>query len=237
MFREWGFLLSEMMGLIVLAALLGLFVGWLIWAGRGKVKVIEADPEVESERDRLRVDLEICRRQHEEKDTQLASLREERDAARKVAATAAASVPAAGRAVVEMERAAALKAPAPAPAAEPAPVADPEPTPDFDGDGLREGTDEGIKPSTLEAARDGQPDDLKQIKGIGPKLEQLCNRLGFYHFDQIAAWSADEVAWVDANLEGFKGRVSRDGWVEQAKVLAEGGETEFAKRVKDGDVY
>ncbi|MEJ2017275.1 MAG: fused NADH-quinone oxidoreductase subunit E/endonuclease, partial [Maritimibacter sp.] len=43
--------------------------------------------------------------------------------------------------------------------------------------------------------------------------------------------------WADENLVGFKGRVSRDGWVEQAKILAEGGETEFSKRVKKGDVY
>ena len=81
------------------------------------------------------------------------------------------------------------------------------------------------------------PDDLKQIKGIGPKLESLCNRLGFFHFDQIAAWTEDEVAWVDQNLEGFKGRVTRDNWVAQAQVLAAGGATEFSARVKDGDVY
>ena len=108
---------------------------------------------------------------------------------------------------------------------------------DYDGDGMIEGTDEGAKPANLSVARDGQADDLKMIKGIGPKLEELCNSLGFYHFDQIAAWSAQEVAWVDANLEGFKGRVSRDQWVAQAKILASGGDTEFASRVKDGDVY
>ena len=73
------------------------------------------------------------------------------------------------------------------------------------------------------------------IKGIGPKLEQLCNSLGFYHFDQIAAWTASEIAWVDENLEGFKGRVTRDEWVSQAKVLASGGETEFSSRGKNGD--
>ena len=78
---------------------------------------------------------------------------------------------------------------------------------------------------------------MKQIKGIGPKLEKLCNELGFYHFDQIANWSADEVAWVNANLAGFKGRVTRDTWVEQATILAAGGETEFSKRVEEGDVY
>ena len=108
---------------------------------------------------------------------------------------------------------------------------------DYDGDGVVEGKDEGQRPEGLTEARGGKADNLKEIKGIGPKLEKLCNTLGFYHFDQIAAWSSDEIAWVDANLEGFKGRVTRDKWVEQAKVLAAGGETEFSKRVEDGDVY
>jgi len=65
----------------------------------------------------------------------------------------------------------------------------------------------------------------------------LLNSLGFYHFDQVAGWSADEVSWVDQNLEGFKGRVSRDNWVDQAKTLAAGGETEFSKKVGKGGVY
>ena len=87
------------------------------------------------------------------------------------------------------------------------------------------------------AAREGGADDLKRIKGIGPKLEEMCHRLGFFHFDQIAAWTDAELAWVDQNLEGFKGRASRDQWVAQAKQLAAGGETEFSKRVDKGDVY
>jgi len=94
----------------------------------------------------------------------------------------------------------------------------------------------GTKPAGLSKARGGKADDLKLIKGVGPKLETLINSLGFYHFDQIASWSEDEIAWVDQNLEGFKGRVTRDTWVAQAKVLAAGGETEFASRVKKGDV-
>ncbi len=96
---------------------------------------------------------------------------------------------------------------------------------------------EGTKPAMLEAARAEGADDLKKIKGIGPKLEELCNSMGFYHFDQIAAWTSAEVAWVDQNLEGFKGRVTRDEWVPQAKSLAAGNETEFSKRVDKGDVY
>lgn len=96
---------------------------------------------------------------------------------------------------------------------------------------------EAAKPEGLTEARGGTPDDLKQIKGVGPKLEQLLFTLGFFHFDQIAGWSAAEIAWVDANLEGFKGRVTRDDWVEQARILAEGGATEFSKRVDKGGVY
>ena len=95
----------------------------------------------------------------------------------------------------------------------------------------------GTKPATLEAARDGGPDNLKLIKGVGPKLERLLNSLGFYHFDQVAAWTADELAWVDQNLEGFKGRATRDSWVDQAKALATGAETEFSQRAKKDGIY
>ena len=93
------------------------------------------------------------------------------------------------------------------------------------------------RPAALAAPRAGKADDLKRIKGIGQKLEDQCHALGFFHFDQIAAWTAAEVAWVDDNLEGFKGRVIRDDWVAQAKLLASGGETAFSKRVDTGDVY
>ena len=93
------------------------------------------------------------------------------------------------------------------------------------------------KPRTMKAPRKAGADDLKMIKGVGPKLEIMLNELGFYHFDQIAGWSAAEVAWVNDNLTGFKGRVSRDNWVEQARKLASGQETEFSKRVSDGDMY
>ena len=108
---------------------------------------------------------------------------------------------------------------------------------DYDGDGVIEGENEGEKPQMLTAARDGGADNLKEIKGVGPKMENMLNDMGVYHFDQVAGWSAQEVAWVDANLKGFKGRVSRDGWVDQAKILAAGGDTEFSKKVEKGGVY
>lgn len=64
----------------------------------------------------------------------------------------------------------------------------------------------------------GKPDDLKQIAGVGPKLEQVLNGLGIWTFGQIADWSPSEVAWVDDYLQ-FKGRIDRDGWIDQAKSL------------------
>lgn len=91
-------------------------------------------------------------------------------------------------------------------------------------------------PELLSGARDGKPDDLKLLKGVGPKLEQTLNELGFYHFDQVAAWTPLQVAWVDARLK-FKGRIERDGWIEQAAKLAAGEETEFAKRAKEDGTY
>ena len=96
---------------------------------------------------------------------------------------------------------------------------------------------DGTKPATLDAPREGGADDLKLIKGVGPKLEAMVHDMGFYHFDQIANWSAKEIAWVDQNLQGFKGRVTRDDWVAQAKELAAGEKTEFSSRAKKDDIH
>jgi len=137
----------------------------------------------------------------------------------------------------------AQRAPSPAPAAAtpapepaPAPAAAPEPAA-VEESPVEAQAGPAARPEALEGPREGGPDDLKKIKGVGPKLENMLHGMGFYHFDQIAAWTSAEVAWVDENLEGFKGRVSRDDWVEQAKLLASGGETEFSKKVEGGDVY
>ena len=79
---------------------------------------------------------------------------------------------------------------------------------------------EEAEPERLTGPREGRAaDDLKRITGVGPQLEGLLHELGFYHFDQIAAWTPAQVAWVDARLK-FKGRIARDGWIEQARALA-----------------
>lgn len=75
------------------------------------------------------------------------------------------------------------------------------------------------EPEVLTAARAEGADDLKRISGVGPKLEQTLNELGFFHFDQIAKWTETEIQWVDNRLK-FKGRITRDDWIGQAVELA-----------------
>ncbi|MCF4098564.1 30S ribosomal protein S2 [Maritalea mediterranea] len=65
----------------------------------------------------------------------------------------------------------------------------------------------------------GDADDLKKISGVGPVLEQKLNDLGIYTFAQIANFSAEDIANVDERLN-FKGRIERDGWIDQAKELS-----------------
>ena len=78
------------------------------------------------------------------------------------------------------------------------------------------------KPANLlDAPRDGKADDLKKISGVGPKLEEKLHANGIFHYDQIAAWTADEIAYVDDQLS-FKGRIERDNWIQQATDLMKG---------------
>lgn len=73
-------------------------------------------------------------------------------------------------------------------------------------------------------------DDLTIIKGIGPQLNTLLRSLGVHRFEQIAAWSAQDIARVDAHLGVFRGRILRDEWVDQARLLAAGDMAGFIAR-------
>lgn len=91
------------------------------------------------------------------------------------------------------------------------------------------------KPIPLAVARNNTKDNLSKIKGIGIQIERSLNKIGVYHYDQIASWNKQNIAWVDHNIS-FPGRVERDQWIEQAALLAKGEETYFSKRVDAGDV-
>ncbi|RWC45320.1 NADH-ubiquinone dehydrogenase [Mesorhizobium sp.] len=73
------------------------------------------------------------------------------------------------------------------------------------------------QPKAME--KPAKPADLKAISGIGPKLEKVLNGLGIWTYGQIAAWTPQEVAWVEDYLS-LTGRIGRDDWKAQAAALA-----------------
>ncbi len=102
------------------------------------------------------------------------------------------------------------------PATELSPAADPMPEP---------ATAAGIPVSDLVAppaimVAEGSPDPLTRMKGLGPKAEAMLNGLGVVQYAQIAGWTEEDVARVDAQMGAFQGRIVRDRWVEQARYLA-----------------
>ena len=190
-----SYLVTQMFLYMLVTFLLGLFLGWLIWRyGKPSMHDYEAIQSerdaLKKERDDLTVNLDASRARATEDRNAVAGLRADK---------------------IDLQnkldgmvnkRNAMPKAAAPAPVAAAA------------------STRKASKPKGLTAARGGKADDLKEINGVGPAMEKLLNKLGYYHFDQVAAWTKSEEAWVDDNLEGFKGRVSRDNWISQAKKLA-----------------
>lgn len=81
----------------------------------------------------------------------------------------------------------------------------------------------------------GPAEDLKRVKGIGPELERRLNVLGVRRYQQIAAWTAVDVAKLSRDLD-FHGRIQHENWIEQAQILARGGDTAFSRRVDAREV-
>lgn len=80
------------------------------------------------------------------------------------------------------------------------------------------------------AAPSPSGDDLTRIKGLGPKIATILNTEGVTSYAQIAAWDDAEINRIDALLGRFSGRIRRDSWVEQAKLLSGGDETGFVQK-------
>ena len=77
--------------------------------------------------------------------------------------------------------------------------------------------------------------DLKRIRGIGVLIEKKLNSMGVITYEHIANWTADDIDRVSQSLD-FKGRIERENWIEQARILSAGGQTEFSRRVDRGEV-
>ncbi|TPK97306.1 ATP-binding cassette domain-containing protein [Mesorhizobium sp. B2-4-12] len=93
---------------------------------------------------------------------------------------------------------------------------------------------EGVS-NRLAAPRGGKADNLTRIKGIGKVNEKKLNDHGIFHFDQIGAWKKADVEAAEAYL-AFDGRIEREEWVKQARLLGQGKDTEFSRRVDAGKV-
>jgi predicted flap endonuclease-1-like 5' DNA nuclease len=103
--------------------------------------------------------------------------------------------------------------------------------------GLRSVRSEAYRGSEAAApAGSGRPpDDLKRIRGIGVLIEKKLNALGVSRYDQVANWSVADIERFSEKLD-FRGRIERENWVEQARILSAGGQTEFSQRVDRGEV-
>lgn len=195
-----SYLLTQISLYMIATFLFGLLLGWLIWrfgkatdGPREDTSKLHAEiRSLKKERDDLQANLKA-------QEDAGASLREENT-------TLKTKLDQCEMRVDDLQSMLATEMPAAVPAEEAAPA-----------DAIA-----STKPQGIDGPRGGVADELQRISGVGPKLEQLLHDLGFYHFDQIAAWTENEVAWVDQNLEGFYGRVTRDEWIKQAKELARG---------------
>ena len=188
--------------LILLAVLVGFVVAWFLLSGSRKTKLTReesSDEPTGAKRNQALIDAP--------------------PASAKDPAPAAAPEPA-PEPVAKAEPAPQAKAPAAPPPAPPQykPAA---PANSLGGAGAAVGTAAAEKsPAAPASAVDG--DDLTKLKGVGPKLATQLNELGVTSFAQIAAWTEADIDRIDDQLGRFKGRIRRDNWIEQARLLSSG---------------
>jgi predicted flap endonuclease-1-like 5' DNA nuclease len=93
---------------------------------------------------------------------------------------------------------------------------------ELESDGGADGQSDAAQPGFLLESRPDDCDDLQRIRGIGTALEKALNELGIYRLRQIAALNDADIKWLDGSLKGFKGRIIRDAWIDQADELSFG---------------
>ncbi|UVK47266.1 proton-conducting membrane transporter [Mesorhizobium sp. AR07] len=226
---------------VVLAFLVGVLVGWFLWGRlRGELDSVRGDLDrTRGERDKLRADsdrltgeLDACGKARADLERRL------RDAqATPAAGTGAAKATSPVPAALLSTPAPAKSAPAPtkpapskpaAAKAAPSAVKASAPKASAPKASAAPKTAAPAKATAAKAAS-GKPDNLRRLIGIGPVNEKLLKGQGVTTFAQIAAWSAADIERIEHALQ-FGGRVEREHWVEQAKLLAAGDEKEFARQ-------
>ncbi|WP_295556221.1 hypothetical protein [uncultured Hyphomicrobium sp.] len=100
--------------------------------------------------------------------------------------------------------------------------------------GLRSVKSEALRGDGFGGISAGPIDDLKRIRGIGVLIEKKLNSLGITAYEQVANWTRGDIDRMSQILD-FKGRIERENWIEQARILASGGQTEFSRRVDRGE--
>jgi predicted flap endonuclease-1-like 5' DNA nuclease len=214
-----GYLTAEIILYLLAAAALGLLGGWTIWGGRSAPPPAAVAPEAgavpastaptgaedgEGEAARLRAELAATEAHRDQLGSRLAEAEDARDALAAQRARLEERIEALegelARSGADLAACRAALGAAQQRAAAPAPAS-------------------AAPPAGLLAEPPAAPDDLKRIRGIGPVLERTLNEKGVYLFRQIAAFSPEDVAWVNEAVGAFPGRIERDDWVGQARAL------------------
>jgi predicted flap endonuclease-1-like 5' DNA nuclease len=222
---------------IVLAFLVGLLVGWFIWGRlRGELDSLRGDLDrTRSERDRLRADadrltgeLDACGKTRADLERRL---RETSTPVAKPSAPAAliSTSPTAKSAPAAKPAASAKPAAAKPAAAKPAAAKSSAAKPAAAKAAPKAAAAKSAAAPKKAAPATGKADNLRRLIGIGPVNDKLLKGLGVTTYAQIAGWSAADVKRIEDTLN-FDGRIAREKWIEQAKLLAAGDEKEFARQ-------
>lgn len=244
---------------VVLAFLIGVLVGWFLWGRlRGELDSLRGDLDrTRSERDRLRTDgdrltgeLDACGKTRADLERRLREA-PAAPAAGSSAAKPASQAPAALMSTPATAKSAATK-PAPAkpaaakavpgkavpakPAAKPAATKTSAPAKSATSKPAtaksataKSATTKSATAKPAAGPASGKPDNLRRLIGVGPVNEKLLKAQGVTSFAQIASWAAADIKRIE-DVMNFDGRIARERWIEQAKLLAAGNEKEFAKQ-------
>jgi predicted flap endonuclease-1-like 5' DNA nuclease len=229
---------------IVLAFLVGVLVGWFIWGRlRGELDSLRGDVDrTRSERDRLRADadrltgeLDACGKTRADLERRLRETSTPSAKASSSAPAALVSTPATAKSAPVAKPAAPAKPAAAKPAAaKPAAAKSAAAKPAASKPAAAKSAPKAAasKPAAVAkkaAPAAGKADNLRRLIGIGPVNDKLLKGLGVTTYAQIAGWTAADVKRIEDTLN-FDGRIAREKWVEQAKLLAAGNEKEFARQ-------